>query len=107
MSFSLEIVDSDLAMLESSEVPVLVDFWSPMCGACKMIAPALEDLAERWLGQVWIAKAQVDKNEAAVAEFGIEHLPTLVMLKGGVEVDRMEGGVRWEVLNQFIGRYAE
>lgn len=106
MGFSLEIVDSNLAMLEASEIPVLMDFWSPKCGACKMISPALEDLAEQYLGRAWIAKVQVDKNEDAVTKYAIEHLPTLIMLKDGREADRMVGSARWTVLNDFIARHA-
>jgi len=105
--FVQEISGDNLSAFEIADQPVLLEFWSPGCGFCKMIAPALEDLAERYLGRVWIAKANVENNSESATRFKVEKLPTLLMIKDGMEVDRLEGGARWEVLNRFIGRYAE
>jgi thioredoxin 1 len=66
-----------------SEVPVLVDFWAPWCAPCRMIAPALEELAEEFAGRVKIAKVNVDDNGEISAHFGIQGIPTLLLFKEG------------------------
>jgi thioredoxin 1 len=81
-----------------SSVPVLVDFWAPWCGPCKMIAPSVEELAKEYDGKALIAKVNTDDHPLWASRFGIMGIPTLIVFKGGKEVDRVVGAVRKDVL---------
>lgn len=85
-----------------SPVPVLLDFWAPWCGPCKMIAPVLDQLAEEWDGKVRIAKMNVDENQAIPAQFGIRSIPTLVVLKDGQVVATRAGALAKPQLEAFV-----
>ena len=77
----------------SVEVPVVVDLWAPWCGPCRMIAPALEDLAARHAGHLKVVKVNVDEQPALGARFGASSIPLLVVLRDGQEVDRIVGAL--------------
>lgn len=77
-------------VLEAS-TPVLVDVWAAWCGPCRMIAPALEQLADEQVGKVKVVKLNSDENMALAMELGIMSLPTLILFKGGQEATRMIG----------------
>lgn len=85
-----------------SEVPVLVDYWAEWCGPCRMIAPALEDLAEHYGSRVKIAKVNVDENPEVPAKFGIRGIPTLMIFKGGEMVDMKVGALPKAQLAAFL-----
>ncbi len=70
---------------------VLVDFWAPWCGPCKMVAPILNEIAEEQQGKVRIGKVNVDNQQALAAKFKVRNIPTLVLLKNGKEVKRFVG----------------
>ena len=84
--------DFDSAVLNSKE-PVLVDFWAEWCGPCKMIAPALDELADAYQGRAKIAKVNVDHNRAMAAKYHVRSIPYLVVFKDGEKVGEQIGAV--------------
>ncbi|MCA0406114.1 MAG: thioredoxin [Proteobacteria bacterium] len=81
---TITVTDQSFAaeVLNAAE-PVVVDFWAPWCGPCKMIAPALDEIAKEMAGKVKIAKINVDDNQDIPAKYGIRSIPTLMIFKGG------------------------
>ena len=72
----------DAVVLEA-EVPVLVDFWAPWCGPCKMLAPIIEELATTYAGKAKVCKVDTDENREAAIEFGISAIPTIILFNKG------------------------
>lgn len=74
-----------------SDLPVLVDFWAPWCGPCRMVAPHVDAVAEQTQGKAIVGKVNVDESGALAQRFGVMSIPTLVVLKGGQMVERVVG----------------
>lgn len=88
-----------------SALPVLVDFWAPWCGPCRMVSPIVEELGREYAGRLRIAKVNTDENPRYASSLGIQGIPTLILFKGGREVDRVVGAAPKGTLQQFIARH--
>jgi thioredoxin 1 len=85
-----------------SEQPVLVDFWAPWCAPCRMLAPAVEAVAEQYRKDASVVKVNVDENPLAAQRYGIKGIPTLILFRGGTEQERIVGATSKDLLARLI-----
>ena len=87
-----------------SQGVALVDFWASWCGPCKMLAPTIEPLAERYQGKALIAKVDVDTQTDLARRFGVMSIPTVLLLKDGAEMDRLVGLMPIDAYTQALDK---
>lgn len=100
---AVEITESNFEQeVAKSQLPVLVDVWAAWCGPCRMIAPVVEELAGTYKGKLKVGKLNVDDHPQVAGRFRVMNIPTLLLFKGGQEVDRIVGVVPREELTRRI-----
>lgn len=105
MSQAKELTSADFdAEVLQSDTPVLVDFWAPWCGPCRMMGPILDAVAEKYADRVKVCKVNVDEAGDVAGKFGIRSIPTLMIFKAGQQADMVVGAVPEAELSQRLDR---
>lgn len=90
-----------------SKVPVIVDFWAPWCGPCRMVAPTLDKLAKEYAGQLLVAKVNTDENPEWMMKYGIQGIPTMLFVAGGKIIHRQVGALPEPMLRDIVTQFLE
>ena len=87
------ITSENFETLKNGQLPLVIDFWATWCGPCRMVAPIIAEMAEKYDGKIVVGKCDVEESEDLAAEFGIRNIPTVIFIKNGEVVDKLVGAV--------------
>ncbi|MFL6207341.1 MAG: thioredoxin [Pyrinomonadaceae bacterium] len=101
-----EVSDSNFEQdVLSAEQPVLVDFWAEWCAPCRMLAPTVDAVAEKYAGKARVVKVNVDFNPNVSQKYGIKGIPTLILFKGGKEEERVVGATSKDAISRLLDKH--
>jgi thioredoxin 1 len=90
-----------------SPIPVVVDFWAPWCGPCKMVAPTLEKLAKEYAGKLLVAKVNTDENPEWAMKYGVQGIPTMLFVANGKMIHRQVGALPEPMLRDIVSQFMD
>jgi thioredoxin 1 len=103
MKYTVEGTDTNFDQeVLKSDIPVLVDFWAPWCGPCRMVSPLVDELAEELTGKLKVVKVNTDENQEVAVKYGIRSIPTLGIFKDGNIVDGVIGAVPKQTIKEKL-----
>jgi len=102
----ITVTDADFeAQVLQNDLPVVVDFWAPWCGPCKMVAPILDKLADEYSGKVVIAKVNTDENQQYMMQYGVQGIPTMIFVNDGKLIHRQVGALPEPMLRDLFEQF--
>ena len=90
-----------------SEIPAIVDFWAPWCGPCRMVAPTLDKLAKEYEGQLLVAKINTDENPEWATKYGVQGIPTMLLVADGKVIHRQVGALPEPMLRDVVTQFLD
>jgi thioredoxin 1 len=108
MSQPIHVTDNEFEQVVlKSDLPVVVDFWAPWCGPCRMVAPTLEKIAMEKAGKILIAKVNTDENPEWAMRYGVQGIPTMLFVSNGELIHQQVGALPEPVLKQLVDKFLE
>ncbi len=104
MEFNVNDQNFEEEVLKAS-IPVLVDFWAPWCGPCRMVGPVVEEIAKEYQGKLKVCKVNVDEASSVASKYGIMSIPTLAVIKDGEVVEKVTGALPKSSLEALVNPY--
>ena len=96
----VKVTNENFESLKNGSLPLVIDFWATWCGPCRMVAPIISELAEKYDGKIVVGKCDVEEAEDVAMEFRIRNIPTVVFMKNGEVVDKLVGAVSKDKLDE-------